>query len=332
MSRSKTIIDRKKLNDLIREKGGSRRIFEQLRQDLEDFDALDRLARSGYSGLTQNRLLYGSDRKEGDDGNYTPFFLIESIFLSRILDVTLAEIVDQQHAEVFSGTGIDTYARTVRFDDVENESQSEDLAEEQLVRYFIEKEKGERIVVVQEFPSALYIDNKLQAERYEKLLRSTSTSTEYYPLRSMLNFVLSPVTRFGCVEKQGILDRMLRMLNEGHRHIYFFDHSQDSFPGNFASMNIVNREDLLIFLISVPNMVLEVRNPDMLRSILTYFRSRQNKQLLSSLTSEMLIEIAMNAISNNKNGKNIDPQSFLTLCDQSGINSSEIQIIADQFA
>lgn len=330
MSRSKTIIDRKKLNDLIREKGGSKRIFERLRQDLEDFDALDRLARSGYSGLTQNRLLYGSDRKEGDDGNYTPFFLIESIFLSRILDVTLAEIVDQQHAEAFSGTGIDTYARTVRFDGVD--ADNENRAEEQLVRYFIEKEEGERIVVVQEFPSALYIDNQFQAERYQILLKSTSTSTEYYPLRSMLNFVLSPVTRFDRAEKKGILDRMLRMLNEGHRHIYFFDHSRDSFPGNFASMNIVNREDLLIFLISVPNMVLEVRNPEMLRSILTYFRSRQNKQLLSSLTSEMLIEVAMKAVSDNKNGTNIDHHSFLDLCDQSGINSSEIQIIADQFA
>ena len=325
MPHSKTIIDRDVLNHLIRRRGGRKRVFKELMSELETIGALDRLPRKGYSDQTINRLLFGSNSQAHEPEKFHPFYLIESVFLSKILGVTLAELINNAHPDNISGTGIDTYAA---FRDFGIDGDGEG-PEERLVNYFTRMEEGERIVICQEFPSSIYVHSHASSiRRYSRLTESNSSNTEYYPMRALLNFLFSPVGTFSIEEKLEILDKMQRVFTDMHRHVFFFDHKQEGFPGNFASMNIVNRHDLLIVLISVPHMVLEIRNKHLLRHILQYFRRQDNKSLLDTITSKKLIDLAKHTISCDGGS---DPDRFLEHCRQHGIHGQDLLLISDQF-
>ena len=323
MPHSKTIIDREILNGLIRRHGGDRQVFRRLRAELEAIDAHGRVARRGYSDQTQNRLLYGANGRSKQAESFQPFYLIEGVFLSKILGVTLAELINGAQADKLKGTGIDTYAAFRDFG-IEGDG---DLPEERLTNYFTRMEEGERIVICQDFPSSIYVHgHPSSARRYMKLSESNSSNTEYYPIKALLNFIFSPIGTFSMDEKLKIIENMQRIIGDVHRHVFFFDHKQEGFPGNFASMNIVNRHDLLIILISVPHVVLEIRNKQVLKLILQYFRGQDNKLILDAETSKRMIELAKDAI--------VDTPStteFLKRCKEYGIEGQDFELIRDQF-
>lgn len=281
------IVDRQLLKKLYTKKFSKparRKFFDELARILSG--SLDKQVQ--YADATIDRMMNGSRN----------FMLSEAIAAAKVLEIPLAVILNPLYKDFFSGTEIDNYSVIREFKNSDEYN-----------NYMYVMESEGRYVLLRECPSTVYTANP-NHKRIKLILEDGLVpNTEYYPLRSILQFAFSRARPYPIEERIKIFNKMLEVFNKyTNKNIYFYDFkeiSDQDMIRAYAGVNIVQK--LSILIIGTPMgkfSVIEMKNENIAKNIYSHFNIRHNeaKYILSKEDSLEIINVAVRTL---KKGGNI---------------------------
>ena len=157
------------------------------------------------------------------------------------------------------------------------------------LKYILEHEDKERFVIHPQFPGPMYRDTTVprvyrtqssleiesfKKERIKRMLSYAFETTEWYSIKSLLNFCFSPIGNFYTQEqKVQILTLMIDNFHENYnKRLYFFDSFSRKIYGldtAYTSINIKN--GVMFFKAPLESVFIEVRNKKLIERIHRHF-------------------------------------------------------------
>ncbi|WP_024954682.1 helix-turn-helix domain-containing protein [Sulfurospirillum arcachonense] len=157
------------------------------------------------------------------------------------------------------------------------------------LKYILEHEDKERFVIHPQFPGPMYRDTTVprvyrtkssleiegfKKQRISKMLSYSFETTEWYSIKSLLNFCFSPIGNFYTkVQKIQILDLIYDNFHENYnKRLYFFDSFSRKIYGldtAYTSINIKN--GVMFFKAPLESVFIEVRNKKLIERIHRHF-------------------------------------------------------------
>jgi hypothetical protein len=157
------------------------------------------------------------------------------------------------------------------------------------LKYILEHEDKERFVIHAQFPGPMYRDTTVprvyrtksnseiesfKTERTRRMLSYSFETTEWYSIKSLLNFCFSEIGNFYTKEQKiQILDLMIDNFHQNfNKRLYFFDSYSRKIYGldtTYTSINIKN--GIMFFKAPLESVFIEVRNQRLIERIHKYF-------------------------------------------------------------
>ncbi len=157
------------------------------------------------------------------------------------------------------------------------------------LKYILQHEDKERFVIHPQFPGPMYRDTTVprvyrtqtnsntemfKKERIKKMLSYSFETTEWYSIKSLLNFCFSQIGNFYTKEQKiQILNLMFDNFHENYnKHLYLFDSFSRKIYGFdtiYISINIKNA--VMFFKSPLDSVFIEVRNKKLIERIHRHF-------------------------------------------------------------
>ena len=157
------------------------------------------------------------------------------------------------------------------------------------LKYILEHEDKERFVIHAQFPGPMYRDTTVprvyrtkssseiesfKTERTTRMLSYSFETTEWYSIKSLLNFCFSEIGNFYTKEQKiQILDLMIDNFHQNfNKRLYFFDSYSRKIYGldtTYTSINIKN--SVMFFKAPLESVFIEVRNQKLIERIHKHF-------------------------------------------------------------
>jgi len=157
------------------------------------------------------------------------------------------------------------------------------------LKYILEHEDKERFVIQSQFPGSMYRDTtvpkvyrtknsseieKFKKERITKMLHYSFQTTEWYSIKSLLNFCFSPIGNFYTKEqKVQILTLMHEIFDDNYnKKIYLFDSFSRKIYGlDTAYSSIDIKRGVMFFKAPLESVFIEISNKKIIERIHKYF-------------------------------------------------------------
>ena len=157
------------------------------------------------------------------------------------------------------------------------------------LKYILEHEDKERFVIHPQFPGPMYRDTtvprvyrtkssseieEFKKERTSRMLAYSFETTEWYSIKSLLDFCFSPIGNFYTKEQKiQILELMYSSFHENYnKRLYLFDSFSRKIYGldtAYTSINIKN--GVMFFKAPLESVFIEVRNKKLIERIHRHF-------------------------------------------------------------
>lgn len=157
------------------------------------------------------------------------------------------------------------------------------------LKYILEQEDKERLVIHSQFPGPIYRDaivskvyrgarstetEKFKKQRTQKMLAHSFCSTEWYSIKSLLGFCFSPIGNFYTNEQKiQILELMINTFeNNYNKFIYFYDsYSRKIYGLDTAYTSINIKKSVMFFKSPLESVIVEIRNKKLVEQIHHHF-------------------------------------------------------------
>lgn len=157
------------------------------------------------------------------------------------------------------------------------------------LKYILEQEDKERLVIQAQFPGPIYRDaivskvyrgarsteaEAFKKERTQKMLAHSFCSTEWYSIKSLLGFCFSPIGNFYTTEQKiQILELIINTFkNNYNKFLYFYDsYSRKIYGLDTAYTSINIKEGVMFFKSPLESVLVEIRNKKLVEQIHHHF-------------------------------------------------------------
>jgi len=183
------------------------------------------------------------------------------------------------------------------------------------LKYIIEHEKNRRFVIQAQFPGPMYRDSAvrniykystsldiedLKQKRIDQMLRYDYDTTEWYSIKSVLNFCFANIGNFFTKnEKIKILELMYELFNNNYnKKLFLFDSFSRKIYGietTYISINVKSKT--LFFKSPIESVFIEIRNKNLVERMHKYYSSPiEAPSHVNLLESVKILKILQNAL------------------------------------
>ena len=188
------------------------------------------------------------------------------------------------------------------------------------LKYIMELEQNRRFVIQAQFPGPMYRDTavksiyrtktskeieELKQKRIEQMLRYDYDTTEWYSIKSVLNFCYSEIGNFYTKEeKLKILELIYELFNNNYnKKLFLFDSFSRKIYGmetTYISINV--KQKILFFKSPIETVFIEIRNKKLVERMHKYYSSPiEAPHHVNFLESIKIIKILQDALKYNNN-------------------------------
>ncbi|MCX2682635.1 hypothetical protein OQH60_02115 [Campylobacter sp. MIT 21-1685] len=186
------------------------------------------------------------------------------------------------------------------------------------LKYIFENESEGSLILHPAFPNPAYrdfiapsvyhnFDNDearfYRIKRGEKMRNYSFMASEWYSIKSLLEFCFSPLGNFYTREqKQAILDLMIQIFKDNlNKNLYFFDSYDKKIYGwdmFYLSINIKNNS--LFFKVPLEMMLVEIKNATLVKKIHHYYTNAKHCPIhINPKESVMIMELLLECLNQN---------------------------------
>ena len=183
------------------------------------------------------------------------------------------------------------------------------------LKYIMELEQNRRFVIQAQFPGPMYRDTavksiyrtktskeieELKQRRIEQMLRYDYDTTEWYSIKSVLNFCYSEIGNFYTKdEKIKILELIYELFNNNYnKKLFLFDSFSRKIYGmetTYISINV--KQKILFFKSPIETVFIEIRNKKLVERMHKYYSSPiEAPHHVNFLESIKIIKILQDAL------------------------------------
>ncbi len=187
------------------------------------------------------------------------------------------------------------------------------------LKYIMNMEANKRFVIQAEFPGPVYRDAMLESTgriknhdkevqalkraRIKKMLSYDYDTTEWYSIKSILNFCFASIGNFYTKEEKiKVLDLMYDIFaNNYNKKLFLFDsYSKNRYGAQTTYISINTKRKVLFFKSPIQRLFIEIKNKDLVQTIHKYYSNPKTApEHINFLDSFFLIKILRDALMYN---------------------------------
>ena len=190
------------------------------------------------------------------------------------------------------------------------------------LKYIMEMEANRRFVIQAQFPGPMYRDTavkriyrtrtsleieELKQKRINQMLKYDYDTTEWYSIKSLLNFCFANIGNFySKEEKIKILELIYELFNNNYnKKLFFFDSFSRKIYGmetTYISINV--KQKVLFFKSPIESVFIEIRNKNLVERMHKYYSSPiEAPSHVNFLESVKIVKILQDAVKYNNDIK-----------------------------
>lgn len=187
------------------------------------------------------------------------------------------------------------------------------------LRYILEQEKTNRLVIQPRFPGPAYRDliaqspyktqtsqesKRMRQERSKRILDYHFITFEWYSIESLLKFAFCVIGNpYTLKQKRFILQTMYETFHDNYnKHLYLFDsYSTKVFGMDTMYISIIKEKDLMFFKIPIDSVIVEVSNKTLVDKVFRHFSSKHSTlKHIPPSDSPKILQLLLESLNNNE--------------------------------